>query len=96
MPKAARLGDTAGGHGCFPPTVIIAGSSDVSINGKPAARKGMPLYYMHVRVLMWFMACMVERSMLALQPCRLTVNLQPVWAMLLIAVVQLLLVRETF
>ncbi|WP_425357190.1 PAAR domain-containing protein [Vibrio tritonius] len=40
MPKAARLGDTAGGHGCFPPTVIIAGSSDVSINGKPAARKG--------------------------------------------------------
>ena len=40
MPKAARLGDTAGGHGCFPPTAIIAGSSDVSINGKPAARKG--------------------------------------------------------
>ncbi|QXO16300.1 PAAR domain-containing protein [Vibrio ostreae] len=40
MPGAARLGDTAGGHGCFPPTSIIAGSPDVLINGKPAARKG--------------------------------------------------------
>ena len=40
MPAAGRLGDTGAGHGCFPPTPIIAGSGDVSINGKPAARKG--------------------------------------------------------
>ncbi len=40
MPSAARLGDSGGGHGCFPATPIIAGSGDVSINGKPAARKG--------------------------------------------------------
>lgn len=40
MPKAARLADSCAGHGCFPATPIIAGSGDVSINGKPAARKG--------------------------------------------------------
>ncbi|WP_413283555.1 PAAR domain-containing protein [Vibrio sp. MA40-2] len=40
MPKAARLGDSCAGHGCFPATPIVAGSPDVSINGKPAARKG--------------------------------------------------------
>lgn len=40
MPGAARLGDSCAGHGCFPATPIIAGSSDVIINGKPAARKG--------------------------------------------------------
>ncbi|KUI96680.1 PAAR repeat-containing protein [Vibrio sp. MEBiC08052] len=40
MPAAARLGDNGSGHGCFPATPIIAGSGDVSINGKPAARKG--------------------------------------------------------
>lgn len=40
MPKAARLGDSAAGHGCMPATPIMAGSGDVSINGKPAARKG--------------------------------------------------------
>ncbi|WP_338589004.1 PAAR domain-containing protein [Shewanella khirikhana] len=40
MPKAARLGDSCAGHGCFPATPIIVGSGDVSINGKPAARKG--------------------------------------------------------
>ncbi|ACA86789.1 PAAR domain-containing protein [Shewanella woodyi] len=40
MPKAARLGDSCAGHGCMPATPIIAGSGDVSINGKPAARKG--------------------------------------------------------
>lgn len=39
MPKAGRLGDIASGHGCFPPTPIIAGSGDTFINGKPAARK---------------------------------------------------------
>lgn len=43
MPKAARLVDIGAGHGCFPPTPIIAGSGDVSINGRPAARKGDPL-----------------------------------------------------
>ncbi|MCL1124452.1 DUF6531 domain-containing protein [Shewanella surugensis] len=40
MPKAARFGDTAAGHGCMPATPILAGSGDVSINGKPAAREG--------------------------------------------------------
>ena len=40
MSKAARLGDSCAGHGCFPSTPIVSGSSDVSINGKPAARKG--------------------------------------------------------
>lgn len=40
MPAAARLGDNCSGHGCFPATPIVAGSSDVFINGKPAARQG--------------------------------------------------------
>ncbi len=40
MPAAARLGDSCSGHGCFPATPIVAGSSDVFINGKPAARQG--------------------------------------------------------
>ncbi|MEH6578481.1 MAG: PAAR domain-containing protein [Amphritea sp.] len=40
MPKAARLGDSASGHGCFPPTQITSGSGDVLINGLPAARVG--------------------------------------------------------
>ena len=40
MPKAARLGDSCAGHGCMPPTPIMAGSGDVSINGMPAARQG--------------------------------------------------------
>ncbi|QMV15561.1 hypothetical protein Vspart_02883 [Vibrio spartinae] len=40
MPAAARLGDNGSGHGCFPATPIMAGSGDVSINGKPAARVG--------------------------------------------------------
>ncbi|MFP1736432.1 PAAR domain-containing protein [Lonsdalea quercina] len=40
MPSAARLGDSCSGHGCFPATPVIQGSSDVIINGKPAARKG--------------------------------------------------------
>lgn len=40
MPKAARLGDSAAGHGCMPATPIMAGSGDVSINGMPAARQG--------------------------------------------------------
>ncbi|OOF34600.1 PAAR domain-containing protein [Salinivibrio costicola] len=40
MPGAARLGDTAGGHGCFPPTAVTSASAGVMINGKPAARVG--------------------------------------------------------
>ncbi len=40
MPKAARLGDSCAGHGCFPATPIVAGSGDVSVNGMPAARQG--------------------------------------------------------
>lgn len=40
MPKAARLTDTGGGHECFPPSPVSAGSPDVIINGLPAARVG--------------------------------------------------------
>lgn len=40
MSAAARLGDSCAGHGCFPATPIMAGSGNVSINGKPAARQG--------------------------------------------------------
>ncbi len=40
MPKAARLGDIASGHGCFPPSPVTSASSDVFINGIPAARMG--------------------------------------------------------
>ncbi|MGF1725665.1 type VI secretion system PAAR protein [Photobacterium nomapromontoriensis] len=38
--KAARLGDQGSGHDGFPPTIIISGSSNVFIEGKPAARVG--------------------------------------------------------
>ncbi|KHT39931.1 S-type Pyocin domain-containing protein [Pectobacterium brasiliense] len=40
MPGAARLNDIGSGHDCFPETPIIEGSSDVIINGQPAARQG--------------------------------------------------------
>ncbi|WP_292959419.1 type VI secretion system PAAR protein [Neptuniibacter sp. UBA6509] len=40
MPKAARIGDIGSGHGCFPPTPVIAGSGNVMTNGIPAARVG--------------------------------------------------------
>lgn len=40
MPGAARLNDTGSGHDCFPETPITEGSSDVIINGQPAARQG--------------------------------------------------------
>lgn len=40
MPNAARKGDNASGHDCMPPTTILSGSSDVFINGQPAARVG--------------------------------------------------------
>ncbi len=39
MSGAARLGDMASGHGCFPPTPITSASSGVFINGIPAARQ---------------------------------------------------------
>ncbi len=39
MPKAAKLGDIGTDHDGFPPTPIIAGSSSVMIDGKPAARQ---------------------------------------------------------
>jgi len=38
MPGAARIGDTASGHACFPPTPIIQGSPNVYTNSIPAAR----------------------------------------------------------
>lgn len=40
MPAAARKGDTASGHGCFPPSDITSASPDVEIDGIPAARVG--------------------------------------------------------
>lgn len=33
---ATRVGDMQSGHGCFPPTNAIKGTSNVFINGKPA------------------------------------------------------------
>jgi uncharacterized Zn-binding protein involved in type VI secretion len=46
MPAAHRLADIDTGHGCFPPRMTTAGSSDVFINGKPAHRVGDP-YAVH-------------------------------------------------
>ena len=43
MPAQSRLGDTGSGHGSFPPTNVIAGSPNVFVNGRPAARLGDPL-----------------------------------------------------
>lgn len=44
MSKAmVLLGDMGSDHEGFPPTPVIAGSPDVLINGKPAARVGDPL-----------------------------------------------------
>jgi len=40
MPPQARLGDPGSGHGSFPATPITAGSGNVFVNGKPAARLG--------------------------------------------------------
>ncbi|KGA42816.1 S-type Pyocin domain-containing protein [Pectobacterium odoriferum] len=40
MPGAARLNDIGSGHDCFPETPITEGSSDVIVNGQPAARQG--------------------------------------------------------
>lgn len=40
---AATVGDTASGHGCFPPTNITSGSNDVFFHGKPAVTVGDPL-----------------------------------------------------
>lgn len=41
MPAQAFLGSKSTGHGCFPPTTLVSGcSSNVFINGKPAAVVG--------------------------------------------------------
>ncbi len=40
MPKAARLGDSCTGHGCWPPRGNSGASSNVFINGKGAHRQG--------------------------------------------------------
>lgn len=40
MPAAVRLGDLHMGHGCFPPTPAIQGSSNVMTNGRPAVSTG--------------------------------------------------------
>jgi len=43
MPPQARLNDIGSGHGSFKETPIIEGSSNVFVNGLPAARLGDPL-----------------------------------------------------
>jgi len=40
MPPPSRLGDTASGHGSFPPTVAIGSSPDTFINGIGSVRLG--------------------------------------------------------
>ncbi|WP_353304005.1 type VI secretion system PAAR protein [Sessilibacter corallicola] len=40
MGNAVKLGDIGTGHGGFPPTPVISGSSDVFVNGLPAGRVG--------------------------------------------------------
>ncbi|MEE9358526.1 PAAR domain-containing protein [Candidatus Vondammii sp. HM_W22] len=40
MPKVTRKGDTGSGHGCFPSSSAIEGSSNVFINGQPVVRVG--------------------------------------------------------
>lgn len=39
MPAACRKSDTASGHGCFPDSAAIGGSSNVGINGIAALRQ---------------------------------------------------------
>lgn len=38
MPPAARATDATVGHGCFTPSVLLPGSTDVLINNLPAVR----------------------------------------------------------
>jgi len=40
MPPASRISDIGSGHGCFPPTSIISGSSNVITCSIPQARLG--------------------------------------------------------
>ncbi len=40
MGNAVKLGDIGSGHGGFPPTPVVSGSSDVFINSRPAGRVG--------------------------------------------------------
>jgi len=40
MPPITRLGDIALGHGSFPPTAVIEGSTDTISNNKPTHRMG--------------------------------------------------------
>jgi uncharacterized Zn-binding protein involved in type VI secretion len=40
MPPQSRIGDIGSGHSSFPPTPVIAGSPNVFVNGRPAARLG--------------------------------------------------------
>lgn len=41
--KVVLLGDLGSDHQGFPPTPVIAGSTDVLVDGKPVARVGDPL-----------------------------------------------------
>ncbi|TQM94909.1 PAAR domain-containing protein [Roseinatronobacter monicus] len=40
MPGISRKGDSASGHGCFPPTSAVSASPNVYINDNPALRQG--------------------------------------------------------
>jgi len=40
MPPASRISDIASGHGGYPPSKVIQGSSDVFVGGLPQHRKG--------------------------------------------------------
>jgi uncharacterized Zn-binding protein involved in type VI secretion len=43
MGAIARVGDTTSGHDCHPAQTLVAGSSNVFINGIPACRQGDPV-----------------------------------------------------
>lgn len=43
MGNAVKLGDSDTGHGSYPPTSVVAGSSTVNVDGMPLARQGDPL-----------------------------------------------------
>ncbi|MFP1740223.1 PAAR domain-containing protein [Lonsdalea quercina] len=40
MGNAVKLGDKDTGHGSYPPTAVIEGSSTVKVDGVPLARRG--------------------------------------------------------
>ncbi|MBG6241070.1 MAG: hypothetical protein EKE20_03405 [Candidatus Symbiopectobacterium sp. Dall1.0] len=43
MGNAVKIGDNDTGHGSYPPTSVVTGSSTVKVDGLPLARQGDPL-----------------------------------------------------